>query len=254
MRVLKQLLYGIFWILVFSGLIYGFYAVFVKPSPSCFDNRQNGNEEGVDCGPVCGTKCLPTDIKALAPRGAIRILPISTSSDRVSVLIQLQNANSDYAAKKFGYTMKLIGKNGFVMTSVGESFMYAGEIKYLAFSNLSVNEAPENLTADFQIQDTEWAKDETLKKPTVFLQNSATVISTDRIQVDGKFVNGEPGNLKKALVVAVLYDSRGSIIGVSQTETENIVPSETRTFTIIHPFISSVNTSATQVFVYATRP
>ena len=253
MRFLKQFFFGIVWVLILALIVYVMYALFLRPAPSCTDNIKNGEEEAIDCGPVCGKQCLPAELK-ISVRGNIRIIPVATSSDRVSILVQLQNAQSDYAAKNFSYNLKLAGENGFALDIPGSSFMYAGELKYLTFPNLTVSEPATSLSASFEVGDVSWVKDETFKKPTIFLQNQITSVYSDRIEVVGKFTNGDAATLERASIVAVLLDSRGNIIGVSGTRTENVASGETRAFTITHPFVPGINVSATQVFVYPYKP
>jgi hypothetical protein len=237
MRLLKQLFFVIIWLVVLGGVGYLGYRILTPPPPQ----------------PTCGDNCLPSDLKPISVRGSIKIVAVATSSDHASILVQLQNLNVDYAAKNFDYDLKLSGKNGWSADLTGNSFMYAGELKYLAFSNVEVGEPALNLTADFQIQNPDWAKDADFHKPTIFLQSQNTATYADRVEVAGKFTNGDPATLEKATIIAVLFDTRGSIIGVSQTETANIASGEARAFTVVHPFVSGVNVSATQVFVYPYR-
>lgn len=252
MRFLKQFFYGILLIAIFAALAWGFYVIFLKPSPTCSDGIQNGNEIGVDCGGRCDRECLPSDIREVSVRGNIQVLPIATSSG-ATVLLQVQNLNSDYAAE-FDYTLSMKNSSGKeVMSSNGENFIYSGEIKYLIFPNLSFLEDPKTLKPEFKITQTNWIKEEDMRKPSIFVQNANTNIFSDKIEVVGRFTNGDAGTLDKAYVVAILYDNRGNVIGASQTEAENIEPSETRNFVVIHPFVSSINSSRTQVFVYPYR-
>lgn len=252
MRILKQLFFGIILLVLIGGIGWGVYAAFIKPDATCTDGKQNGNETGVDCGGACGNQCIPVDIKPISKRGNIQILPIG-SSTRATVLVQIQNLNSDYGAK-FDYTLSLKEKTGReVAVSLGKNIIYPAEIKYLAFPNMEVSLAPSELVADFRIEKTEWVKEEDMKKPSVFIQNEATVIHPDRIEVSGKFTNADAGKLEGATVVAILFDNRGSMIGASETRVENVESGEARSFIVIHPFVSSVNISRTQVFVYPYR-
>lgn len=252
MRFLKQFFYGILLAVIFGGIAYGAYAVFLKPSPTCSDGIQNGGESGVDCGGACNKECLPIDIKEISVRRDIQILPISSTTN-ATVLVLIQNKNSDYGAK-FDYVLNMKDDSGkAVMSSIGNNFIYSGEIKYLVFPNLNFLENPKNLRAEFKIEKTDWIKEENMRKPISSVQTKTTTIFTDKIEVSGKFINMDAVSLDKAYVVAVLYDSRGNVVGASQTEAEDIAPSETRAFVVIHPFVSSVNVSKTEVFVYPYR-
>ena len=49
-RLLKQFLYGTFYLVILAAVGWGIYSFEFKPAPSCFDNQQNGGEGGVDLG------------------------------------------------------------------------------------------------------------------------------------------------------------------------------------------------------------
>lgn len=236
MRLLKQFFFGIIWLAVLVGIVVLIYKVLTPPPPP----------------PTCGANCLPADLKPIAVyngTSTIKIIPVATSTDHVSVLVQIINSNQDYAAKSFDYDLKLTDRNGSVSDITGSSFIYAGDLKYLAFVNIAAGEPAASFTADFQIQNTDWAKDTDFQKPSVTIQNKSTFVLPDHMEVQGKFLNGDPAPLTKATVVALLFDSGNNLIGVSQTETDNVASGEARAFTVTFPLISGVNISNTQVFV-----
>jgi hypothetical protein len=237
MRFLKQIFFTIIWLAVLVGIGFLGYKLLTPTPPQ----------------PTCGSNCLPSDLKPISTRGSIQIIPVATSTDHASVLVQLQNLNVDYAAKSFDYDLKLTGKNGWSTDLTGNSYIYAGELKYLAFSNIPVGEPAGNLSANFEVQNPAWAKDSDFSKPTVFIQNQATTVYSDRVGVTGKFVNGDAATLSQATIIAILFNNSGNIVGVSQTQTENIASGEARAYTVTYPSIAGVNVSATQVFVYPSR-
>lgn len=236
MRLLKQFFFALVWLAVLGGIGYlGYKLVFPPPPP-----------------PSCGDNCLPSDLKPISVRGDIYTFLVGTSSvpNHISVLVQLQNLNIDYAAKSFDYTFKVPGVSEAITDN---SFIYAGELKYLAFYNLAVDETDGGGTPDFQIDNVSWVKDPDFSKPPTFIQNQNTTIYPDRIEVVGKFTNGDSAPLEKATVIAILFNNAGNRSGVSQTEADNIASGESRAFTIVYPYLPQVNISATQVFVYPHR-
>ena len=59
-RVPKQIVIGIIFLLLISGVTFGFIDYFFLVEPTCFDGVKNGQEEGVDCGLLaCGVACEP---------------------------------------------------------------------------------------------------------------------------------------------------------------------------------------------------
>ena len=109
-RSLKQFLYALLFIAFFSGAGFLSYRIFLKPAVSCFDKVQNQGEEGVDCGMVCGTICLPSDLKPIEVFGSVSLF--RPSPDVVSVLAQLRNANATVGAAHFTYHVTFYDEGG----------------------------------------------------------------------------------------------------------------------------------------------
>ena len=55
-RGLKQLLYGIFYLVIFGAIGYSVYVLKLAPAPTCVDNRQNGIETGAGVAGVCSER------------------------------------------------------------------------------------------------------------------------------------------------------------------------------------------------------
>ena len=49
-RLLKQFLYGVFYLAIIAAVGVGFYFHYDNAPPSCFDGIQNEGEQGIDCG------------------------------------------------------------------------------------------------------------------------------------------------------------------------------------------------------------
>jgi len=46
----KKFIYGVFFLAVFGLIVWGFYEIVLKPTPTCFEQIKNQGEEDVDCG------------------------------------------------------------------------------------------------------------------------------------------------------------------------------------------------------------
>ncbi len=169
-RRLKQVIYGIFYLVFFALLGTGIYFLFLKPAPSCFDDKQNGTEEGIDCGlPACGKICLPSTLRDIAVLGEPNLFSIDDTHS--TLLVALQNSNLDYAAKSFRYEAKLYDKKGAVsQTFSGNSFIYAGELKYIALPNVFASKADLGMI-EFAIQNPAWVQADIFRKPHLTIQD-----------------------------------------------------------------------------------
>ena len=63
-RILKQTLFGLFFLAVFGGVVFWIYQS-TRPVLTCFDKIQNQDEEGVDCGGKCQILCRADSIKPI---------------------------------------------------------------------------------------------------------------------------------------------------------------------------------------------
>ncbi len=252
-RLIKQIAYGIFYLFFFAGIIYGSYVLFIRPAPSCFDKIRNQNEEGVDCGGPCAAACIPAELRPIV--AIDRILKFSSTPSSISILAKISNANLDYAAKNFSYKFNFYKANGdFVGSLGGNSFIYAGEVKYLLLPNASLPPVPFS-KIDLKIENVEWLPGNRFSgPPNVAVSGVATAAEASNLSVDGQITNRDSVSFPAVTAVAIFRGQFGQIAGASQTEISNLLPNETRKFSIIHPLIPSVDLNGTSVFVYSRRP
>lgn len=252
-RVLKQFIYGAFYLILFSGIIWGIYAWFLKPAPSCFDNIQNQGEQGIDCGGPCAKVCIPSTLKPIEASGQPQIFHPTASG--INVLAKIQNPNPGYAAGNFMYAFTFHDDHDNVIQKIsGESFVYAAEIKYLAEFNLSFPGFDRVRRAELTVENPAWVSSDAFKLPQAIVQSSqASKSDTGTLQVNGRFINNDSVVLPSVTVMAIFYSQFGQPAGVSKNEVENVAPGESRTFSIIHPAIPNVDLSRTAVFLYSKR-
>lgn len=252
-RLRKQMLYGTFYVCVLLIIVIGFYFLFLQPAPSCFDNVQNQGELGIDCGGPCAEICLPQGLKQIEQ--VDRISAFEPDSAHVSLLVRVNNPNIDYASKNFTYTFALYdNQNKLVKSFSGDSYIYGGEVKYLFLPNLALSRSSFDRT-ELSIKTTEWIPATQFKgPPQILAQSVRTSISGNDLTVDGQVVNSDTSVFPKVLIIAVFRGQYDQSAGVSQTEIENLVPNETRQFSIFYPAIENVDLSGTKLFIYAQRP
>ncbi|RJQ29344.1 hypothetical protein C4571_01810 [Candidatus Parcubacteria bacterium] len=251
-RRLKQVVYGFFYLIFFALLGTGIYFLFLKPEVSCFDKRQNQNEEGIDCGRVCGNICLPATLKSLALLDQPSVLPIDETHS--SILITMQNPNADYGARSFGYEVVVYDRSGASLQSLeNRSFIYPGEIKRILLPNLAFGKSSLG-RVEVTFENPDWAKGEDFKRPSLLLQDQKTRIEGSNVVIEGKVTNQDTLPLRRVGVVGVFEGKLGQTVGASLTEIESIFPNETRSFTLVHPLRNEVSTAVPRVFLYAFRP
>ncbi|KKR13082.1 MAG: Carboxyl-terminal protease [Candidatus Wolfebacteria bacterium GW2011_GWC2_39_22] len=124
-RGIKKFVYGIGFLLFFAGVIFGIYTVVFKAKPTCFDNKQNAQETGVDCGGVCAP-CAQRYAQDITVESIIKF----PANGRVVVIADLRNDNEDYGFRDVVYTMIAEDETGSVLGSTSNhTFIYDGKTK-----------------------------------------------------------------------------------------------------------------------------
>lgn len=250
-RILKQLAYGFFYLLVLAAAAVLIYFAFLRSEPGCFNGRIDRGEEGVDCGGPCAAVCLPPDILLLEQIGEPQIF---RSAGLASVLTRIQNPNFGVAAKNFSYRIDVYDSSGAVVASQsGSSFIYAGEIKYLA--NFIALADPARASRAVIVADRfDWLPAGLYSLPDIAFQEKRTEVRDDAVVATGRFLNRDVTDFPRVEILAVFKSGFGLPIGVSKTEVENVRIGESRTFSVFLPPLGTVHPDRTEYFVYARRP
>jgi hypothetical protein len=260
MRHLKQLIYGVFYLALWAAVIGGIYA-WQRPAPSCFDGRQNQNETGVDCGGACAQVCIPVAILPLEVVGSPRMVLFGNASTtasttpRASLVAEIRNSNLDFGAGNFEYVFSVHDQVGGTIASFpGNSFVYPGEIKYLALLNAALPAGSAPAYARLVLQSPQWTPAARFPRPLLSIQAATTEVANDNVITRGTLVNQDSINFPAVYLTALFYSSRGEIVGVSGTERNNVTAGESREFALFHPLIADAALDRTRVFVTAFNP
>ncbi|MEK7566079.1 MAG: peptidoglycan-binding domain-containing protein [Patescibacteria group bacterium] len=125
-RIIKQLIYGGFFLAVIFLIGFGIYWIF-SSKVSCFDNKQNQSEEGIDCG----GPCVSCRIKYPKNLNASWIKTLPAGENKVIAVSGIENPNVEVGSE-FSYSINIFSKDGAVLKTLNsDSFIYAGEKKYL---------------------------------------------------------------------------------------------------------------------------
>lgn len=248
--MLKQLLYGLFYLAVFGVVIFIIYLIWFKPAPSCFNGVRDVGEEGVDCGEVCSGACVDPNSSQIQISELAQIFhPTATS---ISLMVQVQNPNSEIAAENFPYKFVLRDVQGNILHEVsGESFVYASEIKYIAEFNLQFPDISRITSADFVLGMPRWVSKTLFAKPEVSVQNFTTSESDSGIKVEGDFINNDTVPAKEVTILAVFYSNVGRPAGISKSQSGTVAPEQQQSFSVFHPALGNINFSGTKIYLYA---
>jgi len=228
-RSLKQFIYGAGF-LIFLALIFTLiYFVWLKPAPTCFDNIQNQNETGVDCGGVCQA----CELKNLVPLSS-NWLKYFPAGKQTAIVAKVNNTNIRWGADSFTYNLDIYGNDKkIIKTLTGNSFIYSGEIKYI----FELAEVDSKNVSDIEISfsASDWVKDTDFTRPTTQVRGIKTETSQNGILVSGFITNSNPYNLSKIRIIGFLENPSAIQISASRTELENISAFNETQFKISFP-------------------
>lgn len=231
MRLLKQFLYGTFYLLILAGIGWVIYSVNLKPAPSCFDNRQNGSETGIDCG----GNCVSCEIKNMQP---LFLTPaIIFSVDRnFSAAAEIRNPNSGYGAR-FDYEVNFYDSAGQVLRTIkNKSFAYAGETKNIIEAGVKITEGiPSRSEIKIDASGIKWKKAQDFFQPNITLNEADFMDEKNQVSISGSLKNSNNFAVSKVILNAFLVDKLGVKIGVSKTELQNLDPFIAENFKISFP-------------------
>ncbi|MBI4993931.1 hypothetical protein HZC33_03210 [Candidatus Wolfebacteria bacterium] len=230
-RLTKQLIYGSGFLATFFLFTLFFYFIFLKSPATCFDNKQNQNETGIDCGGVC----VSCELKNLSPL-EIGFIKYFSVNNKAVITAQIKNSNQNYGVGSFSYILEIYDKNKNKIKNIERnSFIYNLDVKYvIEITDLDyaaiggVNLVFSNIL---------WKQKDEFKKPKITLREKITKPSESGkgIEISGIVVNESPFALAKAIIISFLNNNNGIKISASKTEIENLEPFGVKSFKIFFP-------------------
>lgn len=235
-------------------LILAFVSILSRPKATCFDDKWNGNEEGIDCG----GDCIPCEIKFATELeiSSTQILPVEMANGISQGIFRIKN-NNDNLGAKFRYEINLRGSLDENLGSFsGQSFIYPSTIKYLIESKIDLP-AVDIKRAEVDIFEVEWFK--TDLKPTklfsvsdVKMEEITDASQLGYLKVLGKISNQTARDFSRVEVVVVVYSKTGQLLNVANTSIIGLQSSEIQNFQFVwlkqFPGIEQVDFSRIEIY------
>ena len=229
-RLVKQLIYGLFYFSFIAGIFLVFYFAFLKPGPSCFNNKFDQNETGVDCGGVCA----PCELAKLQPVNVNWVKYFPASQNRITIAAELVNPNINFASPLLPYKLTIYGPFGVkIKTLEDNTFIYAGERKYLLES--AAFDFKDITRIDIDLGAPHWLEKNQLVKPSAEPVGVKTEINDSVIEVSGFVANKQATALRQVKVIIFLYDRFKQILVISQTVVSDIGGLKEKSFSLALP-------------------
>ena len=211
-RIILALIFFILIVLVGLPIFFLFYR-----APTCFDNKWNGNETGIDCGGSCQLLCT-TESLPLILKGDPRVLKVKDNTFELVALIENSNINGE--VYRAGYTFKLYNSSASIPIKVfeGETYIPKGSTFSIFEGPFVLEEGVTPTRATF-----EW-KEESLVWRKGAIQTSKLVVKNINIsgedtrpRLDASIENTSLENVSNIELVALIYNETGNIFAASKT-------------------------------------
>ncbi len=206
-----------------------------RKAPTCFDNKKNGNEAGVDCG----GSCKPCEAKIEAKDLEIIDKSIIYGGvDKYDAVIKIKNPNTLYGASQIKYTISLISESGkTIMKKSGEGFILPTQERFFLETNIESDVVPKelNITIDY----VNWVKFIDYKNPDFLVQNIKFGETRNGINYAEAFAlirNNSDFDFRKVRVYVILKDENGFPIAANATTIGNFQARDERDFLLAWPY------------------
>jgi hypothetical protein len=216
----RKILYAIGFVGILVALsAYPTYRILNKPA-TCFDQKQNGTEAGIDCGGGCALVCV-AEVKQ--PH-AVWAKAFQVSGSRYDLGAYVENPNTHAGIKNARYTMRVVDSAGKVLVEIkGETEIAPASRVLLFATGVDMPVSPNAVEVLFDSNDlTKWYRATTALSSVVSKNQSLKNVDT-KPRFDAVLVNTDKVNdVTNLTLSAIIYDALRHPVAVSKTYVENI--------------------------------
>lgn len=227
-RFLKQIIIALIFLILLSGFAYAIYWLNLD-SGACFDNVQNNNERGVDCGGDC-QPCLQDIAEELVVRNKGFVAAPSGTWDFAAFI---QNPNKEIDVVDFILEWQVFDFNGNLIRSIEKkSFIPSSQEKIFTLLNIELDRQPQRINLAFK--NINWSKAKNIETMPNFLLTDINFKKGDSGQfsrsiLKGNLINRSSFNFNNIdLSVVIFY--RGEIVGINSSNLKTVLAGEERFF------------------------
>jgi hypothetical protein len=221
------------------------YPAIHKP-PSCFDNRQNGDEVGIDCGGSCPGACyFQVDEVSVLWARAFRVVP-----GRYNAVAYLENHNANAAVEKIKYRFRFADKdNVYIGKRDGETTVPPGR-KFAVFEPAVDigNSIPVYTTFEFtEVPVWSQVSEEKVNQLKILISDIHLENETTSPTLSAKIKNSSLFSIPEIKVVSILYDKLGNALMASSTYLDELRGEEEATVEFTWPEGTDQEVVATEI-------
>lgn len=206
--------------------------------PTCYDNKENGGELGVDCSGPCTRLCPAYVTKPVVIWQKV----FQVEPGLYSAVAYIQNPNINAESYKVPYTFTFRDSaNAVIEERKGTAYIPAGKNFAVFESGILLPKDSGPIRTSFVFDDGfEWLAASSTPLVSISRQIIDGISNTPSISVD--IVNISKRNLGRVNIIAIVYDTEGNAVAASKTYVDRILENKKQTvsFTWPAPFSGQV--------------
>ncbi|OGZ33153.1 MAG: hypothetical protein A3I88_00590 [Candidatus Portnoybacteria bacterium RIFCSPLOWO2_12_FULL_39_9] len=229
-RLAKQIIIAIIFFLILAG--FGFLVYWnILPNPSCFDNIQNQNEEGIDCGGPCQS-CEAAALKNLE---IIWVKSLYVKDNFYDLAARIKNPNQNYGSGRIVYYFKFYDlDDNLIGQEKGTAYILPNQLKYLIAPKIESRKTIKKIEILFE--PIEWQKLKEYQAPQLAVSQKEYSLSESgqpaKSQVSGLVINKTAFDFDQIDIDVLLFNQAGEIIGLNTTRVNTLLAGQERSFIV----------------------
>lgn len=229
----RQFLYALVVLLILAVVGAASWFAFFYRAPGCFDNQQNGDETGVDCGGSCTRICEAPHVSALWARS------VEVAPGVYHAVALVQNPESGAGTASLPYHFSIYdASNILIAERYGTMYLTPGEITPLFEADITTgSRIPAHTFVAFG--NAVWQKMSRAVPPIAVVSHA---LDSDTLRLTAHLQNTTALSVPPSLATALLYDADGNLVTASQTLVDTLPPRGEKdvVFTWQEPFAKPV--------------
>ena len=223
-------------VLILFIVVFGFLIIYpsLSRAPSCADNKQNGDEVGVDCGGSCSNACSgQVDAVSVLWARAFKVIP-----SRYNAVAYLENHNKNNAIEKINYKFRFADSNNvYIGKREGSTFIPpAGRFAIFEPGIDIGNSIPVYTTFEF-VGMPKWLQvsEQKIQQLQVVVSDINLVDEASSPKLSATIKNNSLFYIPELNVIALLYDGSGNVVSASRTYLDQLRAEETANINFTWP-------------------
>ena len=206
-------------VFLFLGAAISFPVYFLLSTPpTCFDNKQNGDENGIDCGGSCSLMCKSDIIDPIV----LWTRTFIVAPGFYNAVAYVENPNANAEAKSANYSLKIYDENNTLITErIGTTYIPPKK-RFAIFESAIKSIDREPKRAVFQFTDIPAWDKKSITNDDITIKSSALSNEKTTPRIDAVVQNKTLKDLNNIEFTAIIFDNTREAVGASKTLVESL--------------------------------